>query len=172
MNGFGLESKDNHSSQVAVSWLIGRSRWIAGRGCRTNCESAPEKGYLWINRHYLFSPPLPRPPLSYVSWALSSTLPAASLNTHTETGLQGCQGDGNVILNCCHLCSASIGEKGRKENDIKNKYVDCSVHRLRRIDGQKKRERSHEGKEIFHCYCSWPFTVQTSVSKPIERYSW
>lgn len=56
---------------------------IAGRGCRTNCESEPETGCLWINQLYLFSPP---PPIALLC-SLSSLLntPPCFLNTHTYT---------------------------------------------------------------------------------------
>lgn len=127
---------------------------IAGRGCRTNCESEP--GCRWINQLYLSFlrhpflpalastlPPTPRPP------ALSST----HTHTHTQTSPQGCQGDSNVILNCCHLCWASTSEKGREMSDIKNKYVDCSAHRLRGKDRSREVKTGWKEKETRMCYC-------------------
>lgn len=86
----------------------------ARRGCRTNCESEPE--CLWMYQLYLFFPPaFPQLPPQH-----SPLHP--STHTHTHNGLHGYQGDGNVTLNCCHLCWASIN-KSMKKIVIKNTWI-------------------------------------------------
>lgn len=116
-----------------------------GRGHKTNNESEAEMLCLWIKpalpilsscTHFSYAPSVP-----------FSTLPPASLNTLTQTSPQGCQGDGNVILNCCHLCWASTSKKGKGKNDIKNKYVDRSVNTLKAMERQKEEQTGRGEKK-------------------------
>lgn len=113
MNCFGLESQDNHSSQVSISWLSELS-WHKSK------EGLQDK--LWIRARVLMNVPALPFLSSCVPSAPSSTLPPASLNTHTHNGLHGYQGDGNVTLNCCHLCWASIN-KSMNKIVIKNTWI-------------------------------------------------
>lgn len=74
MNCFGLESQDNHSSQVSISWLSELS-WHKSK------EGLQDK--LWIRARVLMNVPALPFLSSCVPSAPSSTLPPASLNTHT-----------------------------------------------------------------------------------------
>lgn len=76
MNCFGLESQDNHSSQVSISWLSELS-WHKSK------EGLQDK--LWIRARVLMNVPALPFLSSCVPSAPSSTLPPASLNTHTHT---------------------------------------------------------------------------------------
>lgn len=79
--------------------------------------------------------------------AFSSPLTLLPL-IRTHNGPQGCQGDCNVILDCCHLFWTSTNEKGRESNGVKNKCVNCPQtgrmdrQQLREYDGIKRRKTS------------------------------
>lgn len=107
---------------------------MLGRGCRRNCESEPAVGCLWINRLYLSCPPLPIPLL----WSLSNinTPPSFTQHTHTNTRPQGCQGDGNVILNYCHLCWVPVKQE--------RKTVILKINTRISVYTEKWKDRSRE----------------------------